>query len=82
MKPRMGMNAIFVRLLARESRKVVAAETGVSKDSYSSRGGVIRHRPVIWMSVLAYREPNIFYGVGVPLFLSRGIEAKLGEDVV
>lgn len=36
MKTRMGKNVDFVRLLAKASRKVVAAATGVVKDWYSS----------------------------------------------
>lgn len=36
MKLRMAMKDVFVLLLARESRKDVAAETGVSNVSYSS----------------------------------------------
>ena len=36
MKPRMGRKVTFVRLVARARRKVVAAATGVVKDSYSS----------------------------------------------
>lgn len=38
MKPRMGMNVVFVRLLASENKNDVAAETGELKFSYSSEG--------------------------------------------
>jgi len=36
MNPRIGRNVAFVLFVARERRKVVAAATGVVKDSYSS----------------------------------------------
>ena len=36
MKPRVGRKVVFVLLLAREKRNVVAEETGLSKTSYSS----------------------------------------------
>lgn len=36
MKLRMGMNVVLVRLLAKEKRNVVAEDTGVANDSYSS----------------------------------------------
>jgi hypothetical protein len=39
MNPRMGRNVILVRLLANANKKDVAADTGVEKLSYSSKGG-------------------------------------------
>jgi hypothetical protein len=46
MNPRMGMNVVFVRLLARENKKEVAADTGVAKFSYSS---VLAQKHLVWI---------------------------------
>lgn len=85
MKPRIGIKVTLVRLLAREKRKVVAADTGVAKLSYSSEAresyellatkeGNTRN------GQLTNRDTDIVHGIALPKRLAGRVEAELWED--
>lgn len=81
MKARMGRKVDFVRLLAREKRKDVAADTGELKFSYSSAPLSKLSRDIAAWAGRTDDIADIFHWVGVPLLLPVGREGQLGEDV-
>ena len=81
MKCRIGMNVIFVRLLVRERRKVVAEEIGVSNASNSSVRSLGKLIEEEGMFQLTNRDSNILDRVSRPLLLLRVVEAQLWVDI-
>ena len=81
MKCRMGMNVIFVRLLVRERRKVVAEEIGVSNASNSSVQSLGKLIEEEGMFQLTNRDSDILDRVSRPLLLLRVVEAQLWVDI-
>lgn len=82
MNPRIGIKVALVRLLAKENRNVVAAETGVAKFSYSSEG-----RRCYECTVGIGRDtkrtncdPNIVNGIILPQSLLSRVKGELRED--
>jgi len=84
MKTRMGKNVDLVRLLAKASRKVVAAATGVVKDWYSS----VWKYDELWTQKeenargLTCRNSNIIDRIAVPKSTTGFVEGKVGEDEI
>lgn len=81
MKCRMGMKVIFVRLLVRERRKVVADEIGVSNASNSSVQSLSKLKDEEGTLQLTNRDSNILDRVSRPLLLLRIVEAQLRVDI-
>lgn len=78
MKPRMGKNVVFVRLLARENKNDVAAETGELKFSYSS--SIKSQCDSIYNGVCLVRtdgSTNVLRGIRCPQLLLAGVEAHV-----
>ena len=81
MKLRVGMKAIFVRLLASERRNEVAEETGVSYASNSSVNDVISRRTTNGRKIHADGDPQVLSGISVPLLLLARVETELRESI-
>jgi hypothetical protein len=79
MNPKIGMNVVLVRLLARENRKLVAADTGVAKLSYSSAGRVSIFDIVKRNPRRTDRDADIVDGVALPQALPPGVKRQLRE---
>ena len=75
------MNVIFVRLLVRERRKVVAEEIGVSNASNSSVQSLGKLIEEEGMFQLTNRDSDILDRVSRPLLLLRVVEAQLWVDI-
>lgn len=77
----MGRNVVFVLLLAREKRKEVAADTGLSYASNSS--GTYLSQSAVHMDIVALTDGRTHKldGIGVPLLLLGGVKGELREDV-
>ena len=75
------MNATFVRLLASESRKEVAAVVGVSYASNSSALHIEISADSMYAPTRTDGDAEVLDGVGFPLFMLGSVEAQLREHV-
>lgn len=82
MNPRIGIKVALVRLLAKENKNVVAAETGVAKFSYSSEGRRCYKCTVGRGNDIKRTDcnPNVVNRIILPQSLLSRVKGELRED--